>query len=232
MGRFRTRQRRRPRGATRHDPPDAPSGLAGEKVSDTSVSVTWDAVAAADLDVYTVHYGQTSGSYSSALDVGTGTDVTLTGLEAGEIYFIAVTARDTTGNVSGYSEEVQIDLVTGEVEVNPPAENPTGGDPVSGEPGVTPPGGVVDPDSLQLGQGLNVIPNVVLNDGEFEIAYLGSRALAGISIYSLQGALVTALGEETGWIPSSELPGGIYIVQADVVGTAPVSAKVLLVRTK
>ncbi len=58
-----------------------------------------------DLAGYKVYYGNASGNYTSNLDVGNVTTYTVTGLQPGTYYF-AVTAYDTSGNESDFSNEV------------------------------------------------------------------------------------------------------------------------------
>jgi PKD repeat protein len=72
-----------------------------------TVTLAWDPVAASNLAGYKLSYGQNSGNYSSTVDVGNNTAYTLTGLEDGATYYVAVKAYDTTGTTeSPYSNEV------------------------------------------------------------------------------------------------------------------------------
>lgn len=68
-----------------------------------------------DLSGYKLYFGTSSGQYSQIIDVGlanpdsssiNGRQFTVFGLEPGKIYFFVVTAYDTTGNESGFSNEV------------------------------------------------------------------------------------------------------------------------------
>ncbi len=58
-----------------------------------------------DLGGYKLYYGTGSGSYGSVIDVGNVITYTVTGLLDGTYYF-AVTAHDTLGNESNFSNEV------------------------------------------------------------------------------------------------------------------------------
>ena len=58
-----------------------------------------------DLAGYNIYYGTSSGSYSQNIDVGDVTTYIVAGLNDGTYYF-AVTAYDTSGNESEYSNEV------------------------------------------------------------------------------------------------------------------------------
>ena len=58
-----------------------------------------------DLAGYNVYYGTSSGNYTAKFNAGNVTSYTFTNLAAGT-YYIAVTAYDTSGNQSVYSNEV------------------------------------------------------------------------------------------------------------------------------
>lgn len=55
---------------------------------------------------YKVYYGTASGSYQLSNDVGNNTTATITSLQAGTTYYFAVTAYNSTGVQSGYSNQV------------------------------------------------------------------------------------------------------------------------------
>jgi hypothetical protein len=71
-----------------------------------SVSLTWNPNSEPDLAGYRLHYGTASNSYSVHIDVHNVTTYTVTGLAAGQTYYFAATAYDTSGNESGYSNQV------------------------------------------------------------------------------------------------------------------------------
>jgi fibronectin type 3 domain-containing protein len=75
-----------------------------------------------DLAGYKLYYGESSGNYTTSIDVGKPTTYTLQGLEVGHTYYIAVSAYDTAGNESVLSTELIIVMTpTGAREqVNPP----------------------------------------------------------------------------------------------------------------
>src|SRR5437867_3476178 len=67
------------------------------------VGLAWDASTGAAG--YKVHFGTASGVYGTPVDVGINTTYTVTGLAAGTYYF-AVTAYNSSGVQSGFSNEV------------------------------------------------------------------------------------------------------------------------------
>jgi len=76
----------------------------------TSANLTWSA-STSNVSGYRVYYGTTAGSYAQAMGSGapaTGTSYTVTGLESGKTYYFAVTAVDSTGRESGYSNEAKV----------------------------------------------------------------------------------------------------------------------------
>ena len=64
-----------------------------------------------DLAGYKVYYGQTSGSYSTIIDVGNQTDHTLTGLTVEQPYYFAIKAYDSSGSESPFSSEIVYTLL-------------------------------------------------------------------------------------------------------------------------
>src|SRR5438876_146435 len=75
-----------------------------------SAVLAWDAVTASTLAGYRVYFGTAPGTYLQSLgqgiSVGNVTAYTLTGLSSGSQYYFAVTAFDTVGVESPYSNEV------------------------------------------------------------------------------------------------------------------------------
>jgi hypothetical protein len=74
------------------------AALAGDAI------LTWDPNIEPELAGYKVYYGAASGSYGAPIVIGNQTTYTITGLGTGTYYF-AVTAYDTSGNESGYSNQ-------------------------------------------------------------------------------------------------------------------------------
>ena len=72
----------------------------------SQITVAWNANSEPDLAGYKLHYGTSSGNYSTIVDVGDSLEHTITGLKKGVAYYFAATAYDTEGNESEYSEEI------------------------------------------------------------------------------------------------------------------------------
>lgn len=71
-----------------------------------SLNVKWDSNTEGDLAGYKIHYGTQSRNYNSVIDAGNVTEYSVSTLTKGVTYYFAVTAYDTAGNESDYSEEV------------------------------------------------------------------------------------------------------------------------------
>jgi chitinase len=69
-------------------------------------TLAWNANTEPDLAGYRLHYGTASNNYSVHIDVHNVTTYTVTELTAGQTYYFAATAYDTSGNESGYSNQV------------------------------------------------------------------------------------------------------------------------------
>lgn len=79
--------------------------------SGSKITLGWDASSSASVDGYTIHYGSSSGNYSETIFVGNQTSYTLTGLEAGRTYYIAITSRASGGaSESAFSDEIVVDI--------------------------------------------------------------------------------------------------------------------------
>lgn len=87
-----------------------------------TVQVTWNPNTEEDLAGYKLYHGTASGQYGEPVDVGnvTGHVMEITP-QHGATYYFALTAYDTSGNESGYSDEATCFVPDG---VKP--EKPTG----------------------------------------------------------------------------------------------------------
>lgn len=94
----------------------SPAGAVGPSSATTSNSaaLAWDTVTATNLAGYRVYYGTAPGNYlqprGQGISVGNVTSYTAIGLSNGTRYYFAVTAFDTSGNESGYSNEAIKDI--------------------------------------------------------------------------------------------------------------------------
>lgn len=87
-------------------------GGGGGSSSIRSVTLTWDAPTTntdgtplTDLAGYIVYYGTSSNNYTNSVNIGNSTGAVISNLSPGTWYF-AVTAYDTSGNKSSFSNEV------------------------------------------------------------------------------------------------------------------------------
>ncbi len=71
-----------------------------------TISLKWDPVEDSDLAGYKVYYGTAPGTYDYIKQVGNVTSYTIQDLSECTRYYFAVTSYDTSGNESGYSNEV------------------------------------------------------------------------------------------------------------------------------
>ena len=70
------------------------------------VTLAWNPNTEPNLAGYTIYYGTSSGNYSSSISLGNVTTSTVNNLSGGVAYFFVLTARNTVGLESGYSNEV------------------------------------------------------------------------------------------------------------------------------
>jgi hypothetical protein len=77
----------------------------GGTASTGVVKLSWDPPQAGVTGI-NVHYGTSSGTYTSTINAGLASDYSVSGLASGTYYFV-VTAYDSSGNESVYSNEVQ-----------------------------------------------------------------------------------------------------------------------------
>jgi hypothetical protein len=81
--------------------------LAASPVLAGSVTLNWDPVPDPDRAGYRIYYGTTSGTYPTNVDAGNVTSYTINNLTDCTIYFFAVKAYDTAGNLStAFSNEL------------------------------------------------------------------------------------------------------------------------------
>jgi hypothetical protein len=88
-----------------------PNAFAGQ------VTLAWDRNTESDLAGYRIHYGNSGGSYTQHIDAYNVTTYTVTGLTEGLTYYFAATAYDSSGNESGYSNQVSCAVPPDQQEV-------------------------------------------------------------------------------------------------------------------
>ena len=92
-----------------------------------SATLHWQPNTESDLAGYRIYYGTSSRSYGPYISVGKNvTSYTLKNLTNGKTYYFALTAVDTSGNESGYSEEVSKLIVSSKQGIGLPASGPYG----------------------------------------------------------------------------------------------------------
>ncbi|MBI5584658.1 MAG: fibronectin type III domain-containing protein [Deltaproteobacteria bacterium] len=84
----------------------------GLEVKAEQVTLAWDPNTESDLAGYRIHLGTASNAYQAVIDVGNQTSFTVTNLNRGASYFFSVTAYNTQGLESDYSNEVDKTVVT------------------------------------------------------------------------------------------------------------------------
>jgi hypothetical protein len=72
----------------------------------SQVTLAWDVSTSSEVTGYNIYYGTSSGDYLSSIDAGKVLTYSISGLQSGVTYYFAVTAYDTSGNESDYSNEV------------------------------------------------------------------------------------------------------------------------------
>ena len=81
-------------------------GVCAGQAAAAQVTLAWDANTEPDVSGYNLYLGTSSGAYGAPINVGNVNTFTVTGLADGKAYFFVMTAYDTFGNESGYSNEV------------------------------------------------------------------------------------------------------------------------------
>jgi hypothetical protein len=96
-------------------PPIPPEGISGT-IENEDILLTWEVNSETDISGYRVYYGTSNRDYGLPIPVD-GTEYSIAGLVTDVTYYFAVTAVDTSGNESGFSEEIEL---TNIIEDAPP----------------------------------------------------------------------------------------------------------------
>ena len=85
-----------------------------------SITLTWNANPDPAVAGYTVHYGPASNTYLYSVNVGNVTNAAIPGLTAGATYYFAVTAYDSVGTQSDYSNEASyvVPTLTAQMQIH------------------------------------------------------------------------------------------------------------------
>jgi hypothetical protein len=75
------------------------------------ITLSWDGNSETDIAGYKIYYGNRSRHYGHSINVGNVAEHAFIPLSGIGTLYLAVTAYDTVGNESGYSEEVTIETV-------------------------------------------------------------------------------------------------------------------------
>ena len=89
------------------------------------VTLTWDPNTEPDLAGYQMYYGTSSGIYTGSIDVNNLTTCTISDLEEDHTYYFAVTAYNTSGDESDFSNEVFKYFPNGTPPPPPPPDGET-----------------------------------------------------------------------------------------------------------
>jgi hypothetical protein len=98
-----------------------------------SVTLDWKANTEADLAGYRLFYGEGSRDYSTILETGLDTTLTVAGLSPGTTYYFSLKAYDSSGNLSQFSQEISHTVEGSDEELS--LVTPNGGESlISGAP--------------------------------------------------------------------------------------------------
>ena len=86
-----------------------------ETAHSATVTLAWDPNPEPTVAGYRLYLGTSPGYYTSSVDVAAATRATVSSLIEGVTYYMAVTAYDTSGNQSGYSDEIVYTVPEGAV---------------------------------------------------------------------------------------------------------------------
>lgn len=168
-------------------PPAAPINLVVTDTSSGKIFLSWDPNSEPDLAGYRVYFGSISGSYGFVIDVGNFTDYTVTGLGGGTFY-LAVKAFDTSGNQSGFSNEVSATLIGNQ----PPVLAPIGNQ------------------SVDEGVQLQFTVNATDPDAGNTLSFSATGLPQGATFSAAPGQPSPATGTFS-WIPNSAQSGVYYV---------------------
>jgi hypothetical protein len=199
-------------GLTRAPRVTTPPVLSGHWTS-TTVEVDWTAaLPSSEVQGYRVYFGRNPGQYEDVDDVGPATSHSLTGLETLVNWYVAVTAVDSGGNESAFSNQ-HVDAVAGVVEVQ--AEDQAA---LCWGSGNCPP----RPGEIQQSNGQTILVPVAFPEGDWVSVQLTFTAHSGLwSNPNPPWNVTTKCGDTnpgTGWNPGGDpwdRTASVFLVEDD-----------------
>ena len=159
-------------------------GFATRPAGAAQATLEWAAPANTAVAGYKIYYGTASRSYTQSVDVGNLTSYTLSNLSDGRTYYFALMGYDSSGNKSGYSNEMSKTFAS---TYSITATSGSGGT-------VTPSGAA---SSSTASSGTTTITTVSVAQGgsaSFSIAPAAGYAIAGVTV---DGSSVGAVSSYT-----------------------------------
>ena len=97
--------------------PNVPE-ISSATVNERKVHLVWNEILDSDLAGYKVYYGTESESYDVVVNIGLNTEYVSDNLSEGMVYYFVVTAYDTLGNESDFSNEAAAEIAI--MDIVPP----------------------------------------------------------------------------------------------------------------
>ncbi|MGB2592677.1 MAG: kelch repeat-containing protein [Candidatus Acidiferrum sp.] len=88
--------------------PQPPTNLTGSPQTTSIITLTWNASAAQDITGYRIHYGTSSGVYTTTISAGNVNQYVVMGLSTATTYYFVVDTISTSGVESVFSNEVAV----------------------------------------------------------------------------------------------------------------------------
>jgi len=97
-----------------------PPAMSQPSSASQGVTLAWTQSPSTNVAGYKIYYGPSSRAYTNAVFVGSGTNVTLSNMSAGNTYYFAATAIDSSGMESPFSNETSYAVPTNAATFTPP----------------------------------------------------------------------------------------------------------------
>jgi hypothetical protein len=181
------------------------------------VTIAWDPNTESDLAGYRIHYGTASGSYSVHTDVHNVTSCTVTGLADGQTYYFAATAYDTSGNESGYSNQVSYSIPTAGNGAPSAPSTPSGPSSALINATVTFSTSATDPNGDSLQYRFDWSAGDISDWG----AASRSHSWAAVGLYTVKAQARDSLGAESTWSSTRAITIGTTTATANMSPVRP-----------